>query len=353
MSAETGGLCERIEDILATKPLDPLRGKALGRSREGRTVRAVRIDGGPLRVSLLAGCHADEPVGPRLLGHLSAYLSQLPDDDPLLRRYEWWIVPHINPDGAERNRAWQRPDAEAYELSEYLAGAVRELPGDDIEFGFPRSEDDRECRPENRAVYDWWRTADGPFALHVSLHGMAFAAGPWFLIEAAWKDRCAELKRRCTDAVRDLGYVLHDVERQGEKGFFRLGRGFCTRPDSRYMREHFERLGDHETAAKFRPSSMETIRALGGDPLTLVSEMPLFLTPGVGERLGPPDPVAEEWKGRIADWRDQLAEGTTSEEIGLAARAAGLRPMPIRDQMILQWRFIVAGLAQIEEPNAH
>lgn len=347
MSAATDALNGRIDDILATQPLEPPPGKTLGRSRDGRTLRAFHLEGGPLRVSLLGGCHADEPVGPRLLGHLTAYLSQLPETDPLLRRYEWWIVPHINPDGAERNRSWQYPDADAYELTEYLTGAVRELPGDDIEFGFPRDEDDWECRPENRAVYDWWRTADGPFALHVSLHGMAFAAGPWFLIEAAWKDRCAELKRRCADKVRDLGYVLHDVERQGEKGFFRLGRGFCTRPDSRYMRLHFEHLGDRETAEKFRPSSMETIRALGGDPLTLVSEMPLFLTPGVGAVLGPPDPAAEEWKGRIAEWRDRLAHGDPPEQIARAAQSTGLSPMPSRDQMMLQWAFIVAGLEQV------
>ncbi len=337
----------RIEAIRSTDPEQPVARQQIGTSRSGRPIPALRIGTGSIRVSLLAGCHADEPVGPRLLGHLSAYLSQLPEDDPLLRRYEWWIVPQINPDGAKRNRAWQHPDARAYELAEYLAGAVRELPGDDIEFGFPKDADDRECRPENRAVYDWWRTADGPFALHVSLHGMAFAAGPWFLIEAAWKDRCAELKRRCADKVDELGYVLHDVERGGEKGFFRLAPGFCTRPDSRYMREHFESLGDHETAARFRPSSMETIRSLGGDPLTLVSEMPLFITPGVGEMLGPPDPAAEEWKARIADWRGQLAGGRPPREIADAASKAGLQPMTVRDQMTLQWTFIAAGLAQV------
>lgn len=349
MSAGTDDLYGRIGDILAIEPADPPLGATLGLSRGGRPVRGVHLEGGPLRVSLLAGCHADEPVGPRLLGHLSAYLAQLPEADPLLRRYEWWIVPHINPDGAERNRAWQHPDADAYELTEYLTSAVRELPGDDIEFGFPRDEDDRGCRPENRAVYDWWRTADGPFALHVSLHGMAFAAGPWFLIEAAWQDRCGELKRRCADTVRDLGYPLHDVERQGEKGFFRLERGFCTRPDSRYMREHFERLHDPDIASKFRPSSMETIRALEGDPLTLVSEMPLFITPGVGEELGPPDPASQKWSERIAEWREQLDGGRPPQEIADAAAQAGLRPMPIRDQMILQWTFIIAGLAQVEE----
>jgi hypothetical protein len=177
---------------------------------------------------------------------------------------------------------------------------------------------------------------------------MGFAAGPWFLIEEAWKDRCDLLKERCVARVHELGYVLHDVERNGEKGFFRLDRGFCTRADSRYMREHFMQQGDKEMAALFRPSSMETIRSLGGDPLTLVSEMPLFITPGVGEELGPPDPVAREWKERIDGWRAQVHRADGPEAVSAAAEAGGLRPMPIRDQMILQWTFIAAGLEQVE-----
>ena len=339
---------DRIEGILAASPLRPDAGEEIGRSRERRVVRALRFGSGPRRVSLLAGCHADEPVGPRLLRHLSSYLAALPADDPLLERYEWWIVPHINPDGEQRNRGWQHEGAAAYHLAEYLAAVIRELPGDDIEFGFPRNPEDRDARPENRAVYDWWRQAPGPFGLHVSLHGMGFAAGPWFLIEEAWRDRSARLKSRCVQAVRALGHVLHDVERHGEKGFFRIERGFCTRPDSRYMREHFIAAGDEETAALFRPSSMETIRSLGGDPLTLVSEMPLFITPGVGETLGPPDPVAEEWKSRIGGWSVELHRGRDPAEVEAEAASHGLKAMPIRDQMVLQWTFIAAGLEQVE-----
>ena len=258
------------------------------------------------------------------------------------------MVPHINPDGEERNRAWQTGGVPAYKLGRYLAHTVRELPGDDIEFGFPRDKGDQEARPENRAVYEWWAESDDSFALHVSLHGMGFAAGPWFLIEEAWKDRYELLKRRCIEQVQTTGYVLHDVERNGEKGFFRLERGFCTRPDSRHMREHFLGVGDAETAELFRPSSMETVRSLGGDTLTLVSEMPLFVTPGVGDRLGPPDPAATEWTERIEDWRLELGQGADPAEIDLAALGYGLRPMPVRDQMILQWTFISAGLKQLE-----
>lgn len=360
--------------MLAATPVVDSEGEEIGRSREGRPIRAYRFGRGPRRVSLLAGCHADEPVGPRLLRLLAGYLGAEPDASKLLSGYEWWVLPHVNPDGARRNWAWQHQRASAYDLSEYLTGVTRELPGDDIEFGFPRGEGDREARPENRAAWEWWRRAAGPFSLHASLHGMGFGAGPWFLIEPAWRRRCDALISRCASATAALGYTLHDVERRGEKGFFRIAPGFCTRPDSRHMRRYFLARADEATADRFRPSSMEAIRALGGDPLTLVSEMPLFLTLGVGVEIGPPDPAALAWKERLEGWRERLraawrqgigelplrseagSEGTAEsgesteprltemEAVRAEAAAAGLRPMPVEDQMRLQWTMIVAGL---------
>ena len=130
----------------------------------------------------------------------------------------------------------------------------------------------------------------------MSLHGMAFAAGPWYLIEPAWADRSVMIIEKCGAATSAMGYRLHDVERHGEKGFTRIARGFCTRPDSVAMAAHFHDLGDDATASLFRPSSMETIRAMGGDALTLVSEMPLFTLPGVGDTIEPVDAAAEKWR---------------------------------------------------------
>ncbi len=333
-----------IDSILAATPVSPDAGELLGTSREGRPVRGFCFGTGEYRISLLGGCHADEPVGPRLLSHLAAYLDALPVGDPLLDRYQWWIIPHINPDGEARNRVWYDGDDEAYDLGRYLAGVIRELPGDDIEFGFPRTNDDAGARPENRAAYDWWRSADGPSSMHVSFHGMGFAAGPWFLLEHSWNDRLESFKNTCRGRVAEMGYRLHDVERHGEKGFVRLGHGFCTRPDSESMRQHFIALGDENMAQRLRPSSMETIRGLGGDALTMVSEMPLFLLPGVGETLGPPDPVAVEWRKRIEKWRMTAREDAALATINAEAREMGLRPMPVRDQMMLQWTMVRAGL---------
>ncbi len=333
-----------IDDILRSQPVRRLDGEVIGESREGRPVQGFLMGAGQCRVSLLGGCHADEPVGPLLLRHLAAYFRALPATDPLLQKYQWWIIPHINPDGEERNRAWYDDADTAYDLGRYLQHVVRELPGDDIEFGFPRDDTDTGARPENRAAYEWWSSADGPFALHATLHGMGFAAGPWYLLEEAWRDRVEPFKAACREQVGRHGYVLHDVERHGEKGFVRLDRGFCTRPDSGAMRRYFLDQNDPGMASRFRPSSMETIRGLGGDPLTLVSEMPLFITPGVGETLGPPDPVAVAWKDRVEGWRTMVRGGGTPDAITEAGDRAGLRAMPVRDQMVLQWGMVVAGL---------
>ena len=330
----------------------PPPGAQLGVSREGRPVLGYRFGTGREAVSLLGGCHADEPVGPRFLRRLVVYLNGLDPTDPMLARYQWWIIPHLNPDGERRNAAWQDPGAVAYDLGRYLQSAVRELPGDDIEFGFPRDPGDSGARPENRAAYDWWRTCDRPFVLHASMHGTRFTAGPWFLIDRAWEGRCEALKAACRRRVEALGYVLHDVQRLGEKGFFRFERGFTSRPDSKLMAAFFEAHDDPETASRFRPSSMETLRSFGADTLTLVPEMPLFLLPGVGETLGPPDPVAERWSRRLEGWRLELSRGCAPSSITRAAAAEGLSAMPVRDQMTLQWTFIAAGLHQVRNPSA-
>ena len=257
---------------------------------------------------MVGGCHADEPVGPRFLQRFVRFLAS-PGGASLRGAATWSVIPHINPDGAAANAAWQAPDVEHYDLAAYLRYRIRELPGDDIEFGFPRDEHDGGARPENRAAWGFWRD-HAPFDLHVSLHGMSVAAGPYFLVERSWWPRLREMAAALTREVEGAGYALHDVERHGEKGFHRLARGFCSRPDSRAMRRHFLDLGDPETAARFRPSSMEAVRALGGDPLTLVTEMPLFITPG------------------------EVAQ-------------AGLRAMPVEDQMRFQWAFIRAGLGAV------
>ena len=134
-----------------------------------------------------------------------------------------------------------------------------------------------------------------------------------------------------------MGYQLFDVDRGGEKGFHRIDEGFTTRPDSRSMVRWFEERDDPEMAAKFRPSSMEYVRSLGGDPFTMVSEMPLFLRPlEEGETGRPDDPRFRAFLDRIT--------GKAPEAVRAEMERSGVRGMPIRDQMRLQLAFLQEGL---------
>ncbi len=340
---------ELAHSILSTLPIPPdTGGQILGHSRQGRAIRGFRLGRGTLRISLIGGAHADEPVGPWMLRRLVAWLQAREPGHPLLQRYQWWIVPHVNPDGEVTNAHWFDPLAECCDLATYLRHVEREPPGDDMEFGFPKNEDDDGSRPENQALWQWWRSAAGAFALHASLHGMAVANGPWFLIDRAWSHRTQQLQQTCRDATKRLGYRLFDWDRGGEKGFTRLAPGFCTRPDSLAMREHFLALGDSATATRFRPSSMETIRDLGGDCLTLVSEMPIFIADALPDRLTRDDPAWLRLREELSAWRERgrLANADFAELSELADRLR-LRPMPLLDQMTLQWTFIASGLAAV------
>ena len=342
-----------VEEILAgSARLADL--EEIGRSLDGRPIGAWRGGQGPLSVSLVAGCHADEPVGPATLRRLAGWLASRPEHDPAVTDVRWSIVPHANPDGEAANAVWaSRTLAVAdhqgaadlgFDLTAYSAGVVRELPGADVEFGFPRSAGDREARPENLAIAVFLASG-APYAVHGSLHGMAFAPGPWFLLEAGWANRTTTMRERLRKRVRQMQYVLFDPDRGGEKGFTRIDEGFTTRPDSGAMRGHFLDRGDPETAALFRPSSMEHVRSLGGDPLTFISEMPLFLLPPPGTAYGFPDP-ATGTEGRVAFHR-WLADLLAGHSVADAARAAvrhGIRAMPIRDQARLQLECLNAAL---------
>lgn len=265
--------------------------RIIATSREGRPLFGHILGHGPLRVSLIAGCHGDEPMGPQVLRGLLEDLSR--PDHPWLSRATFRIVPDANPDAAERNASWWDP-RDGADLPSYLLDRVRELPGDDLEFGFPGGPGGEDkIRPEAEGIAAFLREG-GPLDLHGSLHGLGFAEGPWFLVEPAWESRLEPYRQACGEVVREMGLRVYDRDRHGAKGFRRISEGFCTRPDSGAMRAHFEGLGDPTTAALFRPSSMEFARSLGGDPFTFVTEVPVFLLPD-----GLDESVVQE---RIAPW---------------------------------------------------
>ncbi len=266
--------------------------ETIGTSEEGRPIAGVTLGYGPRRVTLVAGAHADEPVGPEtlrtfVLEGLAArgWGADGGGLEELWERFTFRVVPHVNPDGEARNRPWiERWDADrpVDTLGHYLRGRRREPPGRDIEFGYP------DLRPENRAATDF--LFDAPVALHASLHGMGFSEGALLLIEKQWlgTDRDAALRAGFARLGAAAGLRLHDHDRDGDKGFRYGGPGFWSTPEGAAMRRHFLDRDDPDTAARFRQSSMElavatTLAAtapaaspLAASPLCVVTELPLF-----------------------------------------------------------------------------
>ena len=301
-------------------------------SRSGRPINAYQLGRGDRRVSITAGAHADEPIGPRTASLLPMLLSRhFPE---LLEQYTFYVVPDVNPDGAARNRAWSDTEAPHYNFRRYLRHRVRELPGDDIEFNYGDSD---KARPENRTVMDFLEP-NAPYNAHFSLHGMALAEGAWFLIGREWAARSTPLQAELLAGCDALAFPLHDMERHGEKGFHRIAPGFCTTPSATAMREHFLAQGDPETAALFLPSSMEYIVGLGGDPLCMVSELPLFTL-----RQSEAPLRHSNYHSCVAAIR---ASPHDASEVAVTdlMNAYDIRPVPIALQIRLQLIMLVATL---------
>lgn len=287
--------CEQNRDISAYLHL--------GNSEEGRPIDAVILGNGSKHISLLAGAHSDEPVGPETLRNF--ILEGLRNKEALrdlFERYRFFIIPHINPDGEARNRKWIRqwPD-----MGAYLKHVFREPPGRDLEFGYP------DMRVENRMISAFLKE-HAPFHLHVSLHGMGFSEGAMLLIERHWINRSGELRKKFAAYARESGLKLHDHDRKEEKGFVYIGPGFTTTPEGRAMQAYFRSLSDEETAGKFHLSSMEYVRTLGGNPLCLVTELPLFVIGKKAENPLPGVPVAYlEFLERLPKLRLKASAGET------------------------------------------
>ncbi|PAP77410.1 M14 family zinc carboxypeptidase [Rubrivirga marina] len=307
--------------------------ETIGESEEGRPIAGVALGYGPRLVTLVAGAHADEPVGPETLRTL--VLEGLAARDwgaegggleELWGEVTFRIVPHVNPDGEARNWPW----IEAWDvgrphetLAAFLRGRRRELPGRDVEYGYPA------MRPENAAATAFL-FGDGPVALHASLHGMGFSEGALLLVERGWLDRpeTDALRHGLAEAAGAVGLRLHDHDRDDDKGFDYAGPGFWTTPSGAAMRAHFERSGDPETAARFHNASMDQAAEAGGDPLRIVTELPLFQLAADYEHEPGVPALLHTWRERTPALVEAAAEGA---DLGPLVDDLGLRCVPLAD----------------------
>ncbi|MFQ5602242.1 MAG: M14 family zinc carboxypeptidase [bacterium] len=332
--------CEEIRKSLiqaCEKHADVATFHTLGTSEEGRAIDAVVLGNGTRRISLIAGAHADEPVGPETLrAFILQGLAQRDRLKTLFETFQFIVVPHINPDGEARNQRWiQRwPDFEAY-----LQHVHRELPGRDLEFGFPR------MRRENALVADFLMD-HSPFVLHASLHGMGVSEGAMLLIEKHWIERTKTLRVQFANAAQESGLALHDHDRKGEKGFLYITPGFSTTPEGEAMRTFFASQNDAETAQLFHDSSMEYVRKLSRDPLCLVTELPLFVIQKKSQRqqAGVPHSYLE-FKNKLPNLKAAVMRG---QSITREMQEFQITPIDLKTAMQLQLIAIQLGIDTVK-----
>jgi hypothetical protein len=106
----------------------------IGRSAEGRPLYLVRVGTGPTRVLLWSQMHGDESTATMALADLFRYLGAESADartQRLAERLTVWVIPMLNPDGAER---FQRRNAlgidvnrDARELATPEARALKQV----------------------------------------------------------------------------------------------------------------------------------------------------------------------------------------------------------------------------------
>ncbi len=308
-----------------------------GVSEEGRPIDAVILGNGVRRISLIAGAHSDEPVGPETLwAFILNGIRQKEKLNALFEEFKFIVIPHINPDGETKNQTWIKewPNFEAW-----LKYVFREPPGRDMEFGFSN------MRKENAIVSKFLRV-QGPPVMHASLHGMGFSEGAMLLIERHWIDNTKNLRAQFVDAIQRSGLRLHDHDRKGEKGFIYIAPGFTTTPEGEAMRRHFKALDDKETARLFHDSSMEFVRTLGKNPLCLVTELPLFIIEKeVNNRLAGVPAAYLEFKDKIPDLRAQIMQNQSIDNIITEFQ---IRPLPISTAIKLQLYAIQLGLESLK-----
>ena len=251
----------------------------LGHSREGRPLVALSMGQGSRTLVIKANAHAEEAAGVVTCLRLAQALLEQPVGERWREEITFHFIPTANPDGLWRNRDWLDGP---FDLARFLRFRIRDLPLDDIEFGYPSSEASA-VRPENQAIADFLRSLPRLDA-YLSLHSMDFAGGAWFLLQAP--DRAAQepLLAFLIDQCHHAGIPLHDEDRRGQKGFTRLQPGFHTTPTVEEMQAFFQRSGQTNLEQQFQLNSMQFVQQHHGTPRAVVSELPLAYDPALADR---------------------------------------------------------------------
>ncbi|MFC9734201.1 M14 family zinc carboxypeptidase [Streptomyces roseolus] len=290
----------------------------IGRSREGRPMTMLTVQGGPRHVLVLGAPHPNEPIGLTVVTALARYLTEHPQ---AREEVSWHLVGCADPDGVAANQNWWAstwPPA----LEDYHRGLYRPVAAAQPEWTFPAPGFDATL-PETRAlmrVIDTVRPA-----LTISLHG-SDSGGVWAMAsraEPALPKVMGDLAARYGLRVEQTPSDCIGLPSFGP-GAYLLAPPATTEPDSSHGKGE-----DREWEPAGSSSAHYTARHGG---LGLFPEVPMWDSTPI--RLSPQEAidVLEDARHVLGDLIAELAAASEEETVFLASakEVRSITPLMIR-----------------------
>lgn len=246
----------------------------IGKSREGETIKTLKIGEGGKTALLFGFPHPNEPIGSMTLEYLSRKLVEDRELDRL--DFTWYIVKCIDPDGARLNEGWFRGP---FTPLNYALNYYRPPPYQQIEWTFPINYKtlvwDKPI-PETEALMKIMEEEKPRFMY--SLHNSGFG-GVYFYVSAP----CKPLYERFQNLANREKLPLHLGEPEAPY-MKKLSDAIFKMPTSveayEFLRKHTEK--DPAEIINYGTSSDDYARRVA-ESFTLVCEMPYYYDSRIGD----------------------------------------------------------------------
>lgn len=286
---------------LAREYPDVVQVTELGRSRDGRIIRCLKIGSGSRNALMFACPHPNEPIGAMTLDFLA---RELAENEELRREmdFTWYLIKVSDPDGIALNEGWF---AGPFTIHHYLRHYYRPAFKEQVEWTFPveykRLKFDAPL-PETQLLMKLMDQLRPDFIY--PLHNLGFGGAYWYLSRPA-----PELYGKYAACVKRMGIPmkLGEAEVPYAKEYAPAVFQMLTVKDDYDYTETYTK-GDPVEGHPFGTSSGDYAQNHGGkNVFVFVCELPYFFTAEIDD-LSPSDTSRRECVIRNCRYKAQHHE---------------------------------------------
>lgn len=276
----------------------------VGRSREGRIIRCLKIGSGSKNALLFACPHPNEPIGAMTLDFLARELAE----NAQLRAdmdYTWYLIKVSDPDGIALNEGWFKGPFTVYH---YLRHYYRPAFHEQVEWTFPveyKALKFDAPLPETRIIMDLIERLKPAFVY--PLHNLGFGGAYWYLSHPA--PELYEAYYACTARMgvpRKLGEAEVPFAKEFAPAVFQM---LTVQDDYDYTETYTD--ADPAACHPYGTSSGDYARQHSGeDTFVFVCELPYFYERRIDDlslsQRTRRDAVAESCRYKARHWQDLM-----------------------------------------------